>query len=139
MLVEYPHDLRSVHSGAAAERDDNVGLEGAHSLGAPLCGNERRIGLNVGEGGVGDAHFVELIGDRLGVAVLVKEGVGDEEGALFAHNVPELLKCDGHAALLDINLFGRSEPKHVLSPLSDRLDIEQVLHADVLGNRVAAP
>ena len=56
MLIEYPHNLCRVHCGAAAERDDHVGLKLAHCLGAVLSGNKRRIGLNVGEHRVGDSH-----------------------------------------------------------------------------------
>ena len=139
MLIQHPHDLSSVHCGAAAERDDHVGVEAAHCFCALLGGDQGRVRLNVRESGVGDAHFVELIGDRLEIAVFIQERVCDKEGSLLAHDVAQLLQCDGHAASLDIDLFGCSEPKHILSPLGNGLDVEQVLHADVLGNGVAAP
>ena len=73
MLIEHPHDFCRVHSGAAAQRDDNVGLEFTHSLRAVLSGKQRGIGLNVGEHSVGDVHLVKLIGDRLGIAVFIQE------------------------------------------------------------------
>ena len=77
--------------------------------------------------------------DGLGIAVLVQEGVGDDEGFLLAHDVLQLIQSHRQAALLEINLFRRTEPQHVLSPLGDGLDVEQVLDAHVLGDRVAAP
>ena len=47
VLVKYPHDLAGVHSGAAAEGDDNVGLELLHLLRALHRACERRVGSNV--------------------------------------------------------------------------------------------
>ena len=86
-----------------------------------------------------DAHLVELIGYRLGVAVFVKEVIGDDERSLLAHDVLELVERDGQAALLDVDLLRCSEPKHVLSPLSHSLDVDKMLDADVLADAVAAP
>ena len=43
------------------------------------------------------------------------------------------------AAFLKIYLLRCAEPQHVFSPLSNSLDVQQVLHAYVLRNRVAAP
>ena len=139
MLIEHPHDLCRVHCGAAAKGDDGVRLKFAHGCGAVLRGEQRGVGLNVGKYRAGDVHLVELVGDRLGVAVLVQEGVGNDKGFLFAHDVLQLLQGKGHAALLDIDLFRRSEPQHVLSPLGNGFDVQQVLHADVLAHGVAAP
>ncbi len=47
---------------------------------APHVRTQRRIGLDVVEAVVGDAHLVELVGDGPGVAILVEELVGDDEG-----------------------------------------------------------
>ena len=121
------------------DRDYAVGLEGAHLRGALLCARECRIGRDVEEGRVRKAELVELVGHGFGEAVLVEESVGHDEGALSAERVFELVKRDGRAALFDINLFGSSEPKHILSPFGDGLDIQQVLYADVFADAVAAP
>ena len=51
----------------------------------------------------------------------------------------QLVERHRHAALLEIHLLRRAEPQHVLSPLGNGLDVQQVLHADVLGDGVAAP
>ena len=139
MLVENPHDFCRVHSGAAAQGDYRVRLEGSHLLNALFGALERRVGSNVAEGRVYYAHLVELIGYRLGVAVFVKEVVGDYERSLLAHDVLELIESDGQAALLDIDLLRCSEPKHILSPLSHGLDVDKMLDADVLADAVAAP
>ena len=139
VLVQYPHDLCGVHRRTAADRDDDVGLEALHHLGAHLRAAERRVGSDLAEGGVHNAHLVELTLDRLCVAVRVQEAVGDDEGFLFIHNGAQLVESDGQTALLDIYLFRRSEPKHIVPPLGYGLDVQQVLDADVLVDRVAAP
>ena len=90
MLVHDPHDLGRVHGGAAADGDDHVGLEGGHLGGAGLGAGEGRIGSHIVEAGVTDAHFIQLGLHGLGVAVVIQEGVGDEEGLLLAHNVLQL-------------------------------------------------
>lgn len=46
------------------------------------------------------AHLVELIGYRLGVAVFVKEVVGDYERSLLAHDVLELIEATGRQPFL---------------------------------------
>ena len=51
----------------------------------------------------------------------------------------QFVKGNRHAALLEINLLRYSGTKHILSPLGNRLDIDEVLNAHVLGNGVAAP
>ena len=139
MLVHHPHDLAGVHGGAAAHRDDAVRLERGHGLGAFLRAGQGGIGRHVIEGGMGDTHLVELIGDGLGIAVLVEEGVGHDEGPLFAHDGLQLCQSHRQATFLEIDLFRRAEPQHVLSPLGDGLDVDQVLDAHVLGHGVAAP
>ena len=139
MLIENPHDFRRVHRGAAAESDYRVGLKSSHLLNALFGALESRVGSNVAESRVDNAHLVELIGYRLGVAVFVKEVIGDDERSLLAHDVLELVERDGQAALLDVDLLRCSEPKHVLSPLSHSLDVDKMLDADVLADAVAAP
>ena len=139
MLVEYPHDLACVHSRAAAESDDTVGLKCADGLCAFKCAGKCRVGENVAEYGVLDAHLIELVRDRLCIIVLIKEAVCNDEALLLVHNRAELVKCNGHTAFLEVNLFGCSEPQHILSPLGNCLYIDKVLYAHVLGNAVSAP
>ena len=139
MLIQNPHNLAGIHCGAAAERDDAVGLKCTHLCRAFLCACQRRVGCYIKERGVLNAHLVELIGNRLGVTVVIQEAVGDDERLLLAHNGLQLVKCNGQAALLKINLLRRSEPKHIFSPLGNGLDVDQVLDTDIFGNAVAAP
>ena len=136
MLVQNPHDLARVHGGAAANGEDQVGLEGCHLRRALSGTGEGGIGSHVVEGGVGDPHGVQLLLHRLRVAVLVQERVGDDEGLLV---IFQLGQSHRQAALLEINLFRRTEPEHVLPPNCHSLDVQQVLDAHVLGNGVAAP
>ena len=85
-----------------------------------------------------DAHGIELVLDRARVAVLVKEAVRYDEGAFLVHDRAELVECDRHAALLEIDLFRCAEPKHIFSPLCDGLDIDEVQCAYVVGNGISA-
>ena len=71
MLVKYPHDLTCVHSRTAAECDDNIGLELLHQLCTFLSASKRRIGSNVEEYCMRNAHLIELICDSLCVAVMI--------------------------------------------------------------------
>ena len=86
-----------------------------------------------------NAECIELVRDCFCIAVLEQEAVRDDEGTLFAHDIAELIECDGQAALLDIDLFRRAEPQHILSPLGNGFDIEQMLDTDVFADRIAAP
>ena len=139
VLVHHPHDLAGVHSGATADGDDDVRLKEGHLLGAATCALQRRIGLDVIEAVVGDAHLVELGLDGAGVAILEEELVGDDEGALLAHDGTELVEGDGRGTLLEVDLLGSAEPQHVLTALGHSLNVDQVLHPNVLGDGVAAP
>ena len=139
VLVHHPHDLAGVHSGATADGDDDVRLKESHLLGAATCALQRRIGLDVVEAVVGDAHLVELGLDGAGVAILEEELVGDDEGALLAHDGTELVEGDGRGTLLEVDLLGSAEPQHVLTALGHSLNVDQVLHPNVLGDGVAAP
>ena len=139
MLVEHPHDLRRVHRGAAADGDDAVRLEGGHLRGAFLGAAQGRVRRDVGEGLMHDAHRIELVGNRLGVAVVEEERVGHDEGALFAHHRAQFVQRHRQAALFEVYLLRRAEPKHVLSPLRHGLDVDQMLDTHVLAHGVAAP
>ena len=139
VLVHHPHDLAGVHCGTAADGDDDIRLEERHLLGAATCALQGGIGLNVVEAVVSDAHLIELGLDGTRVAILEEELVGNDEGALLAHYGAELVECDGRAALLEVDLLGCAEPQHVLAALCHGLDVDQVLHPNVLGDGVATP
>jgi len=139
MLVHDPHNLAGVHCGTAADGDNAVRLEGGHRLGAFLCAGEGRVGRNIVERGVDDAQLIQLVGNRLGEAGFEQERVGDDEAALLAHNCLEFIQGDRQAALLEVDLFRRTEPQHILPPDGNSLDVQQVLDADVLRDGVAAP
>ena len=139
VLVHHPHDLAGVHCGTAADGDDDIRFEERHLLGAATCALQGGIGLNVVEAVVSDAHLIELGLDGTRVAILEEELVGNDEGALLAHYVAELVECDGRAALLEVDLLGCAEPQHVLAALCHGLDVNQVLHPNVLGDGVATP
>ena len=86
-----------------------------------------------------DAHLIQFIFNRFGVAILVEEGVCYDEAAFLAHNSTELIKSNRHTALLKVNLFRCSHPEHILSPFSNSLGIEKVFDTNVLGYGVTAP
>ena len=44
VLVHHPHDLTGVHSGSAADRDDDVGLEEGHLGGTAARALQRGVG-----------------------------------------------------------------------------------------------
>ena len=48
-------------------------------------------------------------------------------------------RATGRQPFLIVNLLRCAEPQHILSPLGNGLDIQQVLNTNVLGNGVAAP
>ncbi len=139
MLIQHPHNLGRVHGRAAAQGDDHIGLEAVNLLDALSGAGQGRVRGHVGKHGVLNAQLVQTVGQRLGVAVLIQEAVGDDE-RLFAGVLGlQLFQGHGHTALLKEYLLGRAEPQHVLSPLGHGLNIDQVLNAHVLGNGVAAP
>ena len=139
VLVEDPHDLAGVHGRTAAEGDDHVGLKAREDLRTLARALQRGVRGDVPEAGVLDAQLVELLLDGLDEAVLEQELVRDDERALLVHDTAELVEGHGLAAPLEVDLLGCAEPEHVLPPLCDRLDVEQVLGAHVLGDGVAAP
>ena len=136
VLVAEPHHLGRVHGGAAAEGDDEVGLEGVHALEAGLDGVGVRVRLDFVEDLDFDAHLVEDLGDLVGVTEVEEGLVGDEEGALA---VVELLEGEGQAAVLEVDFRRDLEPEHVLAAGGDGLDVHEVLDSDVFRDGVAAP
>ena len=137
MLVHQPHDLRGIDGGAAADGDDDVGLElvhGGHALHGVL---DLGVNADVVEGAGGNAHLLQLLDGAVAHAQLEEGGVGDDEGALAVVLVTELLQSDGGAALLEIDLLRQSQPQHILSPFRDSLDVQQ-LHDVGLAHEGAA-
>ena len=55
------------------------------------------------------------------------------------HNSAQLIQGYRQTALLKVYLLRCAEPQHILSPLSNSLNVQQMLHAYVLRYRVAAP
>ena len=136
MLIQHPHDLTGIHGGAAADGKNQVRLEGRH-LGSTFPGaGQGGVGGHIVEGGMADAHFVQLLLDGPGVAVVVQEGVRNDEGLLVRL---QLSQSHRQAALFEINLFRCTEPKHILPPNGNGFDIQQMLNAHILRNGVAAP
>ena len=136
MLVEHPHDFRRVHGRTTAHRDDDIRLEGGHLSGTGFGAGQGGIRFHGVEGVVNDAHGIQLLFHRLGVAILIQEGIGDNEGLFVLF---QLGQRNGQAALLEIYLFGRTEPEHIFPSFCHRFDVQQVLDAHVFGNTVAAP
>ena len=139
VFIHHPHDLTGVHGRAAAQRNDAVGLEGRHLRGALLGAGQRRVGLNVIERGVLNAHGVQLIRNGLGIAVVVQEAVRHQKNLFLAQYGAQLIQRNVQAAFFQIYLLRCAEPQHVFSPLAYGLDVQQVLAADVFRNAVAAP
>ena len=139
VLIHHPHDFRRVHSGTAADGDDGIRLELGHLVSTLSRALERRVGGNFIEAGVLNAHFVELLFNRLGVAVIVKERVGNNKRLFLAHDGFQLVKRNRQAAFFEIHLFGCAEPQHIFPSFGNGFDIQQMFDTDVFGNRVAAP
>ena len=94
----------------------------------PVRSCRRRVRCNIIEAGVLNAHLIQLFLDRFDISVLVQEGVGDDEAFLLAHHMTlSSSKRDRHAALLQIYLLWSAEPQHILSPLGNRFDVQQML------------
>ena len=113
--------------------------EQAHLGGTTASALQGGVGLDIIEAVVRDAHLVKLSLDSAGVAILEQELVGHDEGALLAHDAADFVERHRRGALLEVHLLGSAEPQHVLAALRDGLDVDQVLHPNVLGDGVAAP
>ena len=139
MLIENPHYLARIHSRTAAESDNAVGCEIGHLLGSCNSAGKRRVGSDIKECGVDNAHFVELIRYRLGITVAIEESVRYDKGTLLTHDIFQLIESDRQTAFLYIHLFGSAEPEHILSPFGNCFYIEQMLYTYIFGNAVSAP
>ena len=139
MFVQHPHDFACVHCTAAAQRDYYVGGKGAHLFRTCLGACKRGVGRNVEEAGMCNAHFVEFVLNRLGVAVVVQETVRNDKRLLFVHHRLKFVKSNGQTTFFDVNLLRCTEPQHIFSPFGYGFDIEQMLHSDVFTDGVTAP
>ena len=86
-----------------------------------------------------NAHFIKLVGDRLCIAVLIKERICDDKRSLCASDCSQFIESHGEATLFNVNLFRCSKPKHIFSPLCHCFDVDKVLYTYVFGHTVATP
>ena len=135
LFVEEPHDFRRIHDRAAAQGDDGVRCKGFHDFRATGDGGDVRIGLDVGEDGVGNvvAAQVQLFDDALQEAVFDHGFVGDDHGFGHVFHCLQVL----HRIALEVDFGGDFEPLHIVSPAADFFDVQQVDGADVVVDRVA--
>ena len=138
MLVHKPHDFSGVHRGTAAQSNDHIRLERLDLFYAFLRALQRRIGSHLIEAGVGNAHLIQLVGNRFRVSAAVKETVRYDKGFLLMIIGLQLIQSHRQAAFLKVYLLRRSEPEHVLSPFRNGLNIEQMFYVYIFGYGVAA-
>ena len=139
ILIKHPHNFSGIHCRTTAKSDNAVRLKGAHCCCSGFCRCKRRIRLYIRKTGVYNAHLIQFILNRLCISVFVKERVGYDKAAFFAHNSSQLIKGNRHTAFFEVNLFRGSHPEHVLSPLCNSFNIDQMLYSNVFRNRVSAP
>ena len=139
MLIHHPHDLRRVHSGAAAQGDDSIRLKASHLLCTGLGAFQLGIRLYIIEAAVNDSHLIQLVGYGLCISILIKEGIRYDEGTFLVHDGAQLIESHRHAAALEINFFRCSEPKHVFSPFRNGLDVDQLFDPYIFRYGVSAP
>ena len=136
MLIEQPHTLSGIHSGAAAQGDNDVRLELTHSLYAAHNGFYVRIRLNVGINFRMAVFFTlsQVIENLIHIAQLYHSGIGDDKGALNALHLLQVL----NRIVFKIDLRRNFKPLHVNSPLGDALLVNQVNGRNVGSRRVVA-
>ena len=92
--------------GTAAHSQNHIRLEGGHSLGTFFGTGKGGIRLHIVEAGVHNAHFIQLALHCLGVAVLVKETVGDNKGSLLPSTSPSSVRATGRQPFLKYTFSG---------------------------------
>ena len=70
-----------------------------------------------------NSHLIQLRLDWLYISVIIQEAVCHDKRFLLMHNRTQFIQRHRHAALLKVDFFRRSEPKHVFSPLRNGLNI----------------
>ena len=138
MLIHQPHDLACVHSGAAAQSDDHVRLESAELFYAASRALKSRIGCHLVEAGIGNAHLVQLIRDRLGMTVAVEETIGYNKGFFLLIIGFQFVQRHRQAAFFEVYFLRCAEPEHIFSPFCHGLDIDQMLYVDIFGYGIAS-
>mmetsp|Transcript_15655 Transcript_15655/g.28011 ORF Transcript_15655/g.28011 Transcript_15655/m.28011 type:complete len:1038 (+) Transcript_15655:93-3206(+) len=131
VLVAQPNQLGGVDGGAAANRDNGVGVEGDGGLQPSLDSSESGCGANsVEDSGLGTG-LGQGSGNSSDVGVLI----GNDQ-----HLLPgELGEGAGGAAGLQENGGGDVEATSPVAALSDALHVDEVEGSDVVGDDVSAP
>ena len=139
MLVHYPHDLCGIHCRSAAKRDDRIRFKCTHLICTKTCALQCRVRSYFVEACVLDSHFVQFRLDRSYISVLVQERVCYDKCFFLMHDRSKFIQCNRHTAFLKVYFLRCSEPKHVLSPLGNGLDVQQMFHSYVFRYGVSAP
>ena len=139
MLIEYPHDFAGIHCGTAAEGNDAIRLKRTHGSRAGFCTGKCGIGSYIVETGMNDSHGIQFVFDLFGISVLVKESIGHNESSLLVHNCAKLIQSNRGTSFLKVYFLRSTEPKHIFSPFSYGLDVEQMFDTHIFGYGVAAP
>lgn len=137
MLVEEPDHLGQIHSGAATEGDDRVWLEVLDLCKAPVACTKVGVRKNVCKYLYSDVACGKrpnyLIGKPKVVHGLARDDVGSREPAR-----DEVCGSLFQRPLADVHHLWHLEPERVAPHNGHLLVVEQVLRADVLGDRVLA-
>ena len=136
MLIEQPHALGRIHRGAAAERDDDIGLEFAHHSHAAHDRVYIGIGLDVGIDFTVAVvlALAQIVKDFINIAELDHHRVGHDKRTLDILHFLEIL--DG--ILFEVDLRRNLEPLHIDPPLGKALFVDEVNGGDVGGRGVVA-
>ena len=139
MFVHYPHDLCSIHSRSSAERDDRIRFECTHLICTKSCALQSRIRSYFVETCMLDSHFIQFCFDRSYISILVQERVCYDKCSFLMHDRSKFIQCNRHTAFLKVYFFWCSEPKHILSPLGNSLDVDQMFYPNIFRYRVSTP
>ena len=81
---------------------------------------------------MGNAHIIQKLCDCLGITIRVKERIRNDEGFLLIIVGFQFIKSNRQTAFLEVNLLRCTEPKHIFSPFSNGLDINQMFYIYIL-------
>ena len=81
MFVHDPHNFRSIHRGAAAQRDNHVWFEGVGQLSAFTYDGQGRVSFNFKENFRFYASGFQHRSDLVCIAVVEQEAVGHDQRA----------------------------------------------------------
>ena len=131
MFIQHPHDLRSVHCRTAAQRQNNIRFKLPHLLSTLLGTGQGRIWLYIRKELVCNPQTLQLIGDAGRHAAACEELVGHNKCTFLMQNFFQFPHCHWQTALLKVYFLRGSEPQHILSPLSNRLNVQQVANSNI--------